>query len=410
MRELLAAPTFWSWPTFRDGSAQLTAWKTFPGYLAVMISLTLPFLVPAVSEATGLTFFQMAVFVSLHALDTALFMLVGPNRIHPFGNALFAVALPFMTRPYQPLAWMFYFIHAANDAMLYKPAAMLTAHIFVVPIGAWAIDSWLMESPRASLGAVLFVASTSAVIYLWLSRITFENDRLAQSLKHLSAERAREQERERISADLHDELGAALTGLVLRSQVAAKIIERDPSGAKTMLRQIEQTARQCVQQLRLLMRSLEQKEVILRDFEAALRRLATEIAPGVAQVQCNGGTELRLEAEVAHHLLLMAGEGVTNALRHGMAQNVLVRMSWTVPWELVIEDDGRAGTQDPSRIHLRTIQKRALQIGACVSVERHEPTGLRVRITGPTQALSTGQPSLDQTETPIHAEQLTKTP
>ncbi len=67
-------------------------------------------------------------------------------------------------------------------------------------------------------------------------------------------EMARIAERERIGRDLHDLLGHTLSVIVLKSELASKLAERDPSRAVREIRDVEQISRDALSEVRKAVR------------------------------------------------------------------------------------------------------------------------------------------------------------
>ena len=67
-------------------------------------------------------------------------------------------------------------------------------------------------------------------------------------------EMARIAERERIGRDLHDLLGHTLSVIVLKSELAAKLAERDPARAVREIRDVEQISRDALSEVRKAVR------------------------------------------------------------------------------------------------------------------------------------------------------------
>ena len=57
-------------------------------------------------------------------------------------------------------------------------------------------------------------------------------------------------ERERIARDLHDVLGHTLSVIALKSELASKLLERDPARAAQEIREVNEVARDALAQVR----------------------------------------------------------------------------------------------------------------------------------------------------------------
>ena len=94
-------------------------------------------------------------------------------------------------------------------------------------------------------------------------------------------------ERERIARDLHDVLGHTLSVITLKSELAGKLIDRDPEGAGREIREVETISRQALSDVRDAIRGYRSKGLVA---ELAHAKATLETA-GVA-VQCDAATTL----------------------------------------------------------------------------------------------------------------------
>jgi signal transduction histidine kinase len=108
------------------------------------------------------------------------------------------------------------------------------------------------------------------------------------------------------------------------------------------------------------------------DLGDALRRLTELIGPGTARVQIAvSGSPAELSPSVKHHLLRIAQEAITNAVRHGEADTIAIALQYDPSFvSLSIRDNGRGF--DPAAVlqtgighfGLRSLRARATKIGA----------------------------------------------
>lgn len=147
---------------------------------------------------------------------------------------------------------------------------------------------------------------------------------------------ARSEERERIARDLHDLLGHTLSLVVLKSDLAGRLLERDPSAAANEIRELQGVARAALGEVReavtgYLPRSLQGELThagrMLR--AAGIRASLPETAP-----------EMPPEQDAA--LALVVREAVTNVIRHSGAGSCSISICpGSDGLSLTIEDDGR---------------------------------------------------------------------
>ena len=145
------------------------------------------------------------------------------------------------------------------------------------------------------------------------------------------AELALVAERDRVARDVHDVLGHSLTALSIKAELAGRLIDVDPSRARTELESIQETARQALAEVRSTVGGLR------------AANLEAELATAPA-VLADAGIETRLVGSVAdtdpRHRTLLAWvlrESVTNVIRHARASVVSIELSAT---GLVVADNG----------------------------------------------------------------------
>jgi two-component system sensor histidine kinase DesK len=152
-----------------------------------------------------------------------------------------------------------------------------------------------------------------------------------EEIEHL----AKVAERERIARDLHDLLGHTLSVIILKSELASKLAERDVDRARAEIRDVERISREALAQVRSAVRGYRAGS-LQGEVDSARATLATA---GVT-VEC---TLAPLTVAPAYEavLALALREAVTNIVRHADARRCTIRLA--APCTLTIEDDGRGG-------------------------------------------------------------------
>ena len=87
-------------------------------------------------------------------------------------------------------------------------------------------------------------------------------------------ELVKQEERQRIARDLHDTLGQKLSLIGLKSDLARKLVYKDPEQAKSELKDVQQTARTALNEVRKMvanMRGIRLKDELLRIDSSLLR-------------------------------------------------------------------------------------------------------------------------------------------
>ena len=200
--------------------------------------------------------------------------------------------------------------------------------------------------------------------------------------------RASEEERSRIGQDLHDGLGQMLTGVALIARsLSRQVAPREPEIAEqvgelaTMLREADQYAR-------TIARGLVPVDLAQGGLRGALERLAAN-AERLMAVTCVVEFDVAVPVEdptAAVHLYRIAQEAVSNAVRHGGAHEVRIRLGSTdEAVTLTVTDDGRGFGPDivdrPDRgAGLRIMHYRARLIGGALDVRSRPGAGTAITV------------------------------
>jgi two-component system sensor histidine kinase DesK len=137
------------------------------------------------------------------------------------------------------------------------------------------------------------------------------------------AELAVDEERVRVSRDLHDLLGQSLSAISLKGDLAARLLSADPARARHELTGLTELARSTLRDIRAVAR--DEHQVILREEIAAARGLLA--AAGVDTRVDTGGIGRGLPEATQRVLAWAVREGVTNLLRHSEATACTITLS-----------------------------------------------------------------------------------
>jgi PAS domain S-box-containing protein len=196
-----------------------------------------------------------------------------------------------------------------------------------------------------------------------------------------------EREQRRMGQELHDSLGQQLTGIAIISKVLQQKLRRAASDAADTAGEIARLVNEAVSQTRQLSHGLHPVALDEKGLMSALQALATttERVFGVAcAFRCDRPVLVR-NTSIGTHLYRIAQEAVTNAVRHGKAGRIWLRLSAENDRAfLTIENDGR---DFPARLPrgrgmgLQVMNYRAEMIGGTLIVERRPEGGTRVICT-----------------------------
>jgi two-component system sensor histidine kinase DesK len=303
-----------------------------------------------------------------------LFVLVNPRALaHIVGMMLLGLL-------YQPInggACTFFIFAAAMLPFCVESQAAAFAGLFVIG-SVGAIEGLLLHVGGWQLfWATLFpiVIGTGNTFFAERNRMNRRLRKANEEIEHL----ATVAERERIARDLHDVLGHTLSVIILKSELAGKLMERDAQRAGKEIHEVEQISRQALSEVRDAIRGYRSRGL---EAELAQAKSTLETA-GVA-----ANFEVKFEAArvplpaVQESVLSMAvREAVTNVVRHAHAHTCSLRLEQrNGSCHLEIEDDGRGGFQNEGN-GLRGMRERVEMLGGTLT--RNSQAGTRLAITVP---------------------------
>ena len=233
-------------------------------------------------------------------------------------------------------------------------------------------------TPVLTLGCIL---TTSVVALLnGVYRMNLERDvelRLSQEEVRRLAVTA---ERERIGRDLHDLLGHTLSLVAIKSELARRLVDRDPAAAERELGEIERVARQALSEVREAVTGIRTTALA---GELASARLMLETAD-IAFVVDGVAVDLDNDAEAA--LAMGLREAVTNVQRHARATRVDVQLAaLDGRAQLIVRDDGRGGAHARGN-GLAGMAERLAALGGTLDVVSEAGRGTEVRMNVPRRA------------------------
>ncbi len=245
-----------------------------------------------------------------------------------------------------------------------------------------------IHAARAPLFQVAVFASFQAFALLmghYAHRAESANVELAAVNAHLLATRSllaegvRDGERLRLSRELHDVAGHTLTALKLHLELAQRLPEAEQRQAR--IASALALAEGLLDDIRGVVGQLRRHDGI--DLPAALATLAAGY-PGV-EIGLEIDLDLRVaDVERAETLLRVVQEGLTNAIRHGAARRVRIRLQQvdgTIT--TTVEDQGRGAEHIRDGNGLSGMRERVAEFGGSVVVESARGRGTRLSVRLP---------------------------
>lgn len=251
-----------------------------------------------------------------------------------------------------------------------------------------AILAWVWQLEGRSLWITATAHFSFQVFAALLMRTARRAEDMAEQLRAtnaellttrtLLAESVRDQERLRLSRELHDVAGHGLTALKLNLESLARD-PRQPDPQRAEL--CRSLADDLLQNLRSVVRQMRAEPGI--DLRAALERLAVPFPRPRLRLELPDELVLG-EREQVEAVLRAVQEGLTNAARHGHARELRVRLEAVgTEWVLCIDDDGLASEEIRMGGGLAGMRERFEQLGGGLQIGRSESGGLRLEARWP---------------------------
>lgn len=249
--------------------------------------------------------------------------------------ALAIIAICMAVSPFNPFAQTYAIYACAIGASWATPRR--SAPLVLLILLAYTAEWLLLRFPVISIVNIWILCPIIAGLIM--AQRSQERHRAELRLSHDEIRRlAASAERERIGRDLHDLLGHTLSMVALKSELAERLIERDPDAAKREMADVERVARDALAQVRSAVSGIRAAALAS---ELASARLLLETS-GVHVDYFHDGHELPPDVETC--LAMVLREAVTNIQRHARANSVEVSIiAGAERAVLRVRDDGRGG-------------------------------------------------------------------
>ena len=215
-------------------------------------------------------------------------------------------------------------------------------------------------------------------------RLKMENER-KELEKQMAVMQAHQEERERISADIHDELGSGMTTIRLMSEIAKnKLKENVP----VEVEKISNSANEVLNKMNAIIWSMNSSNDTLDSLVSYIRAYSIEYFDATP-IECKVMTPetipfKELTGDKRRNVFLCVKETLNNTLKHSKATKVNINIETSVKLKINIADNGTG--IDAEKIHrfgtgLKNIERRMNAIGGTYTISNNNGTITKLELS-----------------------------
>jgi two-component system, NarL family, sensor histidine kinase DesK len=302
--------------------------------------------------------------------------------VYLWTSILIAISIT-MTVLFQYAYFAFYI--AYYNGNIKNRIAFITLYIIHLVCTTISINYNLVMQKETFLTQIPFVI----IIYISVILLPFnlynkmKQGQLEEQLEDANnriAELVKQEERQRIARDLHDTLGQKLSLIGLKSDLARKLVYKDPEKARNEMKDVQQTARTALKEVRTMvsqMRGIRLKEELVRIKEILN---AAEI-----EFIINDEFELNNVSLFLENILSMClKEAVTNVVKHSQASICRISINQTLNEISILVQDNGIGIHDAKAFQrgsgLLGMQERLEFVNGSLEIDSSEGTKLIMKV------------------------------
>ncbi|MEO6813123.1 MAG: ATP-binding protein, partial [Ginsengibacter sp.] len=249
-------------------------------------------------------------------------------------------------------------------------------HIIISP--PWWQTWWFR------LLAIIFFITIIVLIVHFYNRNKFN-----QKIKILQNKNEMQQERERISRDLHDNLGAQANALLYGTE---QLQNSNPSET-ILVNSLNTTAKDMMISLRETIWVMKHNDAKASEIWFRIINFCNQLSLFYKEIKIETEGTLpegfEFKSEKALHIILIIQEALNNAVRHSGAKRILIESNVQKnTWTIKVKDDGKGickneNKQNPGGFGLNNMQERALIAKITLTIVSEEGKGTCITLNIP---------------------------
>ena len=300
-------------------------------------------------------------------------------RLAAFGM----VALCFALLPWYP-SGLSYFVFGCVMLQPRRGRSAL-AYVALLAVLNALLITWAMRIGYP-WQALVWMPTVTAIIgvLVMVDRLNLEREAALKLSQDEVRRLAALAERERIGRDLHDLLGHTLSMVALKSDLAGRLLDRDPSAARSEIADVSKVAREALSQVRRAVSGIRAAGIAAELASAKLLLETDGVAFDYRLAEDFAGSALPARVETA--LAMTVREAATNIQRHARAQRAEASFEREGGDAVLrIVDDGRGGAIVPGN-GLSGMRERIEGLRGRLRIEGGQQGGTRLEVRVPLAA------------------------
>jgi len=212
---------------------------------------------------------------------------------------------------------------------------------------------------------------------------------LKTALAKIELKNKLEEQRLRISRDLHDNIGSQLT-FVISSLQTLQYKKSKPAEIQSKLKKINLFTQQTINELRDTIWAMNKEEIPLSDLIDRLNNFISRLdirehlSLSMSDALKSEGSTIIFSALNGIQIYRIIQESVNNAIKHAEAKNININFDYNSQHlEVKIHDDGRGFDLDQTKFGngLNNMKKRAKRLNAELAIQSESEKGTTVTLT-----------------------------
>lgn len=221
----------------------------------------------------------------------------------------------------------------------------------------------------------------------------YSQRKLRLALRESEVQRKVQYERERISRDLHDNVGAHLTYIIQSlDNIAFKIVKDPEEKPVERIDSLGEFARGTMQQLRETIWAINKEEISVPALKDKIQEHLSKLSSAIGNIQFSvhlaEQTNIVLKPSQAIHIFRLVQESLNNAIKHSGAKSIDVNLSIQQNKFLfvTIRDDGKGfDTNEAFGGHygLENMKSRVNEMGGKLQISSQPAAGTEIKFEVP---------------------------